>query len=405
YLGDTRMPGCLQIFPVPGGLTENFLEMWSLVLCLRGTFRKNSEGGFQVKGPLPPHQSRVNGWLKHLHPFQLVAWTMFLIMVLFTFCFFIPMLPREWQYITYAVSFYDGSTCLWSRPAVSVDPAEASIRVKVKGPPRPSFDCSYQAHNNTENHTAAYVTPWSVETKHCCSCNKRVSGFDHHSCVSHKWFFSSVASACAGLLGIIAIVTCTVVQHWGSPERLCVDPHYGAIGSQGTWLLFLPFVLLRMKTPVVLSIKVSVLLLAIISLVVLGHLLIFHIHLQAPPPRLHPTGLCQQPPPSPKDKPAPRENLGKFHPKAGRKHKRWKSCRLTRSERNGIYEAGPGHHGKRTGRLRKHQPEILPMKTLSSVTACPLGRRAAGGPVAFSCALGVVGGTWHGPSSPWIGEA
>lgn len=31
-----------------------------------------------------------------------------------TFCVFIPMLPREWQYITSAVSFYKGSTCLWS---------------------------------------------------------------------------------------------------------------------------------------------------------------------------------------------------------------------------------------------------------------------------------------------------
>lgn len=254
------MPGCRQVFPVPGGLTQNSLEMWSLVLCLRGAFRKNSEGGFQLsthitgsqqqtllslhglgfpgvrascscgfssrtdgssdspctrcrlspahpwvllggcpfhfpelhggcgsglvphggppahsgpalttlpstagpgrcwvvgsclwglpamlgcgrrptvcrapflpssilqmdycrgshrrvipdtviiraKGTLPPRRSRVNGWSKRLHPFQVVAWTMFPIVVLVTFCVFIPMLHRERQYITYAVSF------------------------------------------------------------------------------------------------------------------------------------------------------------------------------------------------------------------------------------------------------------------------------------------------------------
>lgn len=73
-------------------------------------------------------------------------------------------------------------------------------------------------------------------------------------CVSHKWFFSSVASACAGLLCVIAIVTCTVVQHWGSPERLCVDPHYG--GSRcSPGLLPLRFLCVSATPPAVFQVK------------------------------------------------------------------------------------------------------------------------------------------------------
>lgn len=174
------------------------------------------------------------------------------------------------------------------------------------------------------------------------------------------------------------------------------------------WLLFLPFFPVRTKTLVVVSIEMFVLLLASLCLVVITYLLFFHIYLRTYPP--HWSVLCSQvsrvrwPFPTPlasasnqlqgeRTNEHHERQLGKFYPETWGKHKRWKSCRLTRSERNGIYEAGPGHHGKRTGRLRKHQPEILPMKTLSSVTVCPLGRRPAGGPVAFSCALGVVGGT------------
>lgn len=53
------MPGCRQVFPVPEGLTQNSLEMWSLVLCLRGTFRKNSEGGFQLSTHITGSQQQT----------------------------------------------------------------------------------------------------------------------------------------------------------------------------------------------------------------------------------------------------------------------------------------------------------------------------------------------------------
>uniref|UniRef100_A0A671DUE3 Uncharacterized protein n=1 Tax=Rhinolophus ferrumequinum TaxID=59479 RepID=A0A671DUE3_RHIFE len=106
----------------------------------------------RVKGPLPPRQSRVNGWSKHLHPFQLVAWTMFLIVVLFTFCFFIPMLPCEWQYITYAVSFYDGvSVCC------PVKTSEFNQEGHQHGQPSPCQVCAVEPCPHTELSRAAFT--------------------------------------------------------------------------------------------------------------------------------------------------------------------------------------------------------------------------------------------------------
>ncbi|XP_019489348.1 PREDICTED: probable palmitoyltransferase ZDHHC11, partial [Hipposideros armiger] len=244
-----------------------------------------------AKGTLPPCWSRVNGWSKPLHPFQVVAWTVFLILVLATFCVFIPMLPREWQYITYTVSFYKVMSGVFVLhgivhvTAVTIDPAETSVSLKIYGAPRPSFNRSHQAHVIQDQYCCLCDSIVSMKAKHCRACNKCVSGFDHHckwmnNCVGSRnywWFFTSVASAFTGVLCVIVIAMYIFIQHWVNPGGLRVDPHYGTIGSQGTWLLFLPFFPVRTKTPVVLSIEVFVLLLAIVSLMVLGHLFIFHI--------------------------------------------------------------------------------------------------------------------------------
>ncbi|XP_074178782.1 putative palmitoyltransferase ZDHHC11B isoform X2 [Rhinolophus sinicus] len=207
-----------------------------------------------VKEVAPPRWSRVNGWSKPFDPFQVVAWAMLLTHVLAMFCVFIPMLPREWQYVTYAVT--SGGFVLHYIAyvtAMTIDPAEASVRCKIYGAPRPSFDRAHQAH--------------VIQDQYCSLCDAVV------------WFFSSIASAFTGLLGIIAIVMYILIQHFINPEALREDPHYGAISSQGTWLLFLPFFPVRTKTLVVVSIEMFVLLLASLCLVVITYLLFFHIYL------------------------------------------------------------------------------------------------------------------------------
>lgn len=55
------------------------------------------------------------------------------------------------------------------------------------------------------------------------------------------------------------------------------------ISSENIWLLFLPLWPVPVKTPTVLSIAVVVLLLATASIVLLGHLLLFHCYLSMYP--------------------------------------------------------------------------------------------------------------------------
>uniref|UniRef100_A0A4W2ICF7 Uncharacterized protein n=1 Tax=Bos indicus x Bos taurus TaxID=30522 RepID=A0A4W2ICF7_BOBOX len=95
----------------------------------------------------PPRLSRVNGWSRPLHSFQIMAWTVFLTLAFTTFGVFIPLLPRDWRYIAYSVTggifFFHFLVHLI---AISIDPAEASVRLKNYSQPMPTFDRSKHPH-------------------------------------------------------------------------------------------------------------------------------------------------------------------------------------------------------------------------------------------------------------------
>uniref|UniRef100_A0A8I3Q1D3 Uncharacterized protein n=2 Tax=Canis lupus familiaris TaxID=9615 RepID=A0A8I3Q1D3_CANLF len=101
-------------------------------------------GGKQAS---PPHLSRVNGWSRPLHSFQVVAWATFLILAVANFGIFIPFLPHNWKYVAYGVTgglFF--LHFLVHLITVSIDPAEANVRLKNYSEPMPTFDQSKHTH-------------------------------------------------------------------------------------------------------------------------------------------------------------------------------------------------------------------------------------------------------------------
>ncbi|XP_065402115.1 palmitoyltransferase ZDHHC11 isoform X4 [Macaca fascicularis] len=240
---------------------------------------------------LPPRISRVNGWSLPLHYFQVVTWAVFLGLSSATFGIFIPLLPHVWKYIAYVVTggifFFHLVVHLI---ASCIDPADFNVRLmKNYSQPMPIFDRSKHAHVIQNQFCHLCKVTVNKKTKHCISCNKCVSGFDHHckwinNCVGSRnywFFFSTVASATAGMLCLITILLYILVQYFVDPGVLRTDPNYEDVKNTNTWLLFLPLFPVQVQTLIVVIIGMVVLLLDLLGLVQLGQLLIFHIYLKA----------------------------------------------------------------------------------------------------------------------------
>lgn len=72
--------------------------------------------------------------------------------------------------------------------AVSIDPADASVRDKSYAGPLPIFSRSQHAHVIEDLHCNLCNVDVSARSKHCSACNKCVCGFDHHC----KWLNNCV---------------------------------------------------------------------------------------------------------------------------------------------------------------------------------------------------------------------
>nr|XP_021531075.1 probable palmitoyltransferase ZDHHC11 [Aotus nancymaae] len=186
-----------------------------------------------TKLALPPRISRVNGCSPPRNAFQAVSWTVFLTLSLAIFGIFIPFLPHAWKHSAYVVAegifffhlVFHLSTCC-------IDPADPNVRLKDYSQPMPIFDRSQHAHVIQNRYCNL-----TKKAKHCITCNKCVSGLDHHckwlnNCVGSRnyWFFSTVASAVAGLLCVIAILLYVLIQYFVRPWVLRTDPRYEAAG-------------------------------------------------------------------------------------------------------------------------------------------------------------------------------
>ncbi|XP_010643609.1 probable palmitoyltransferase ZDHHC11 isoform X9 [Fukomys damarensis] len=199
---------------------------------LRRVFPETQARG--LKSP-PRHLSRVNGWSLPLHPFQAVAWATYLALSIVTFGIVIPLLPGSWKYIAYSVTAVVFLFHLVVHlSAVTIDPAEANVRLRNYSKPVPTFDRSQHAHVIQNLYCHLCEVTVNEKAKHCSSCNKCVAGFDHHckwlnNCVGSRnywFFFCSVASAMIGLLCVKVILLYVCIQHFINPNKLRTDPSY-----------------------------------------------------------------------------------------------------------------------------------------------------------------------------------
>ncbi|KAB1280831.1 putative palmitoyltransferase ZDHHC11 [Camelus dromedarius] len=287
---DLEEPTLAQISSTESSKERPPAVVRQMPFCARSLRRVIPEASaIKASQTLPPRLSRVNGWSRPLHFFQAIAWAMFLFLAFTTFGVFIPFLPPNWRYIAYGVT---GGLFLFHFLvhviAVSIDPADTNVRMKKNyAEPVPTFDRSKYLHVIQNRYCHLCEVTVSAKAKHCSYCNKCVEGFDHHckwlnNCVGTRnywFFFSSVASAFVGMLCVAGILLYIFIQYVVNPVELRADQHYRSISNEHTWVLFLPLFPTRTKTPVVLTLGASMLLLNAANLLLLGHLLFFHLYL------------------------------------------------------------------------------------------------------------------------------
>uniref|UniRef100_G3TNY8 Palmitoyltransferase n=1 Tax=Loxodonta africana TaxID=9785 RepID=G3TNY8_LOXAF len=272
------------------------LFMGEMDLCGWTSRRVAPEAGSSMAKPRsPPPRPRVNGWSRPIHTPPVIVWTSLLALAFTSFGIFIPLLPYSLKLVAYSVSFslVTGGLLLFHLvvlvATITIDPAEPNVRRKNYRRPGTIFDRSKLLLFTETRYCHLCGVTVNARAKHCRACNKCTAGFDHHckwlnNCVGSRnywWFFTSVLSAVACLLCLMAIVTYIMIIYWVDQEALRSDPQFQKITDENTWLLFLPFIPLKVKAPVLLTIGAAVLVLVISGLLMLGYLFVFHVYIRA----------------------------------------------------------------------------------------------------------------------------
>ncbi|KAM4597343.1 palmitoyltransferase ZDHHC1 [Fundulus diaphanus] len=235
-----------------------------------------------------PLCSRTNGWSWPPHPFQLLAWLLYVYFAVTGFGVFVPLLPPHWipaGYICTGVVFVF-HLCVHVL-AVSVDPADYNVRTKSHRGPVPVFDRSKHAHVIENCHCYLCQVDVGPKSKHCSACNKCVANFDHHcrwlnNCVgsrNYQLFLHSVVSALLGVCLVLVFAAYVFIEFFLDPSKLRSDEHFLVQNETGVWFVFLPVAPLRSAAAVIPVLAAVTVALGLLSSVLLLHLLCFHIYL------------------------------------------------------------------------------------------------------------------------------
>ncbi|CAN2389567.1 DHHC palmitoyltransferase [Pristimantis euphronides] len=259
----------------------------SMTICRKPSGKTAPEGEGSVTES--PQHSRTNGWSWPPHPLQFVAWFTCLLFAIIGFGILIPLLPRHWVaagYVCMAVVFM--LHCIVHFLAVTIDPADENVRAKSSPGPLPVFDRTKHAHVIENMHCYICEVDVGSKSKHCSLCNKCVSNFDHHckwlnNCVGGKnyWlFFNCLLSAFLGTVLVSSISSYVFIAYFVDPTALRSDQHFKAVQNlSDVWFVFLPAAPVETQASVILGLAALVSVMGLITILLIGQLLCFHIYL------------------------------------------------------------------------------------------------------------------------------
>ncbi|XP_059195742.1 palmitoyltransferase ZDHHC11 [Centropristis striata] len=258
--------------------------------CFNQKLRRTSPMRGSSKNELVPSRPpRVNGWSWPPQAFQVVGWLVYSYLAIVSFGIYVPLLPLPWNHVVYTLTGIAFIIHFFTHiAALTIDPADVSVRAKQSyNSPMPLFDRTKQPHVIQDLHCYLCDVKVGPKVKHCSVCNKCVENFDHHckwlnTCVGGRnywWFFAALLSATVGVFLLVVVLLFIFIQHYLDPSSLRTAPQFDSILGNGTWLVFLPLAPIKTSSAGLLILAFVTAMLSITCLLLLGHLLGFHLYL------------------------------------------------------------------------------------------------------------------------------
>ncbi|XP_070691961.1 palmitoyltransferase ZDHHC11 isoform X2 [Pempheris klunzingeri] len=257
--------------------------------CGQRLRRTSPMHGSSIHELVPAKPPRMNGWSWPPQVYQVVGWLLYSYLTIVSFGIYIPLLPLPWKHVVYALMGIAFVVHLFTHIAVvTIDPADANVRAKQNySSSVPQFDRAKQPHVIQDLHCYLCDVKVGPKVKHCAVCNKCVEDFDHHckwlnTCVggrNYRCFFGALTSATFGVFLLVAVILFIFIQHYLDPKSLRTAPQFESMQGNGTWLMFLPLAPIKTSSAGLLILAFITVMLSSICLLLLCHLLGFHLYL------------------------------------------------------------------------------------------------------------------------------